>query len=233
MILKPGATRMHRRDAWKESWYAFVPYQTHFGELCGFADDIVEGGHGFDVHPHRNMEISTIVLSGSQAHKDDTGRSGILGPNAVQTMSAGTGIMHSEFNASESDSFQSYQIWVYPKQKDVAPRYDSFSYRAEDKLNKILLTISPDGRGGTAKINQDAFFSSSLLEKNTSVEYCMHLPGNGVYIHCAKGSIRINDTVLNESDAAGIYECDSFVIHCEEKAEVVCVEVPMHRGISI
>lgn len=101
-IIKSSTSRIHKKDAWKESWYAFVPYQTNFGELCGFADDIVEAGQGFGMHPHQNMEITTILISGSQAHKDNTGSEGIINENSVQTMSAGIGIMHSEFNASQT-----------------------------------------------------------------------------------------------------------------------------------
>lgn len=113
-ILINNNDRIHKQDAWKKSAYSFVPYQTNFGELCGFADDIVEPGQGFGMHPHQNMEISTIVIGGSQAHKDNTGSEGVINMNCVQTMSAGTGIMHSEYNASESESFHSFQIWVYP-----------------------------------------------------------------------------------------------------------------------
>jgi len=133
---KPNEDRMHKKDAWKTSAYAFVPMQTHFGELCGFADDIVNAGQGFGMHPHQNMEISTIVVSGSQAHKDNTGSEGIVDANCVQTMSAGVGIVHSEFNASKTEPFHSYQIWVYPKLMDVKPRHEKFSYQPEDKRIK-------------------------------------------------------------------------------------------------
>jgi quercetin 2,3-dioxygenase len=233
IIIKPGASRMYKKDAWKESWYAFIPYQTNFGELCGFADDIVEAGQGFGMHPHQNMEISTILISGSQAHKDNTGSEGIINENTVQTMSAGTGIMHSEFNASQTESFHSYQIWVYPKIQNVQPRHEKFSYRTEDKLNKILLTLSPDGRSGTATINQDAFFSLSVMDKNTSVEYKMNIDGNGVYIHCAKGEVNIEGNVLVAGDAIGIYDAALIKITSTEVAELVFVEVPMQKGVQL
>lgn len=163
-----------------------MPHQIHFGELCGFADDIVEAGEGFGMHPHQNMEISTIVISGSQKHNDNTGAESIIDENSVQTMSAGTGIMHSGFNASQTESFHIYQIWVYPKSQNLKPRHGRFTYNAEDKLNNILLTLSPDGRISTALINQYAFFSVSKPDKNVSLDYKMNIIGNGVYIHCAK-----------------------------------------------
>lgn len=233
LILKPGASRMHKKDAWKESWYAFVPYQTNFGELCGFADDIVDAGQGFGMHPHQNMEITTIMISGSQAHKDNTGSEGIINANSVQTMSAGKGIMHSEFNASPTESFHSYQIWVYPKIQDVKPRHETFSYKDEDKLNKILLTLSPDGRQETAFINQDAFFSVSKMDSNVTVYYKMNMKDNGLCIHCAKGKIEIKDHTISAGDAIGIYETDIVEIKCVEKADLMFVEVPMTNGIRL
>ncbi|MBK8848463.1 MAG: pirin family protein [Bacteroidetes bacterium] len=174
-LFRGNLDRLHKQDAWKKSAYAFVPYQTNFGELCGFADDVVEAGQGFGMHPHQNMEVSTILISGSQAHKDNTGSEGIIIENCVQTMSAGTGIMHSEFNASKTESFHSFQIWVYPKIENVKPQHGKFSYQTDDKLNKVLLALSPDGRNETGLINQDAFFSVSRLEKEKSVNYQMNL----------------------------------------------------------
>ena len=217
----------------EKSAYAFIPYQTNFGELCGFADDVVAAGQGFGMHPHQNMEISTIVISGSQAHKDNTGNEGIINENCVQTMSAGTGILHSEFNASKTETFHSFQIWVYPKKENVKPRHQKFSYQTEDKRNKILLTLSPDGRNGTAMINQDAFLSVSILEKGKSVTYQMNLKNNGVYVHCATGYIEIDNKKLEAGDAIGIYEADNFSIHSLEDTELLFVEVPMQRGIKI
>lgn len=232
-FLRSSGDRIHKRDAWKKSAYAFVPHQTHFGELCGFADDVVQPSQGFGMHPHQNMEISTIVISGSQAHKDNTGSEGIINENCVQTMSAGTGIMHSEYNASATESFHSFQIWVYPKIENVKPRHEKFSYQPEDKLNKILLALSSDGRDNTALINQDSFFSVLKLSKERSVAYKMNLKGNGVYVHCATGSIVIEGKKLEGGDAIGIYETDNFSILSDEDAELIFVEVPMHRGIKV
>lgn len=230
---RPNASRMHKQDAWKKSAYAFVPNQTNFGELTGFADDIVNGGEGFGMHPHRNMEISTIVVAGSQAHKDNTGSEGIITQNSVQTMSAGTGIMHSEFNASKTEPFHSYQIWVHPKEKDVKPRHEAFNYQPEDKLNKILLTLSPDKRNNSALINQDAFFSVSHIEKDITLDYNMNLKDNGVYIHCVNGSVVIDKYTLHEGDALGVYETDKIALKATQNTELIFVEVPMQRGINI
>jgi redox-sensitive bicupin YhaK (pirin superfamily) len=185
------------------------------------------------MHAHRNMEISTILVAGEQAHKDNTGQEGILTTNSVQTMSAGTGIMHSEFNASRTEPLHSFQIWVYPRELDVPPRYDLFTYQPAAKLNRLLLALSPDQRNHSARINQDAFFSISLMEKGVALEYNMHTKGNGVYLHCVKGSITVQDFTLQAGDALGVYETDRFTITGVETADLIFVEVPMHRGINI
>jgi redox-sensitive bicupin YhaK (pirin superfamily) len=232
-LLRKGIDRLHKKDTWKTSAYAFVPYQTHFGELCGFADDIVGAGQGFGLHPHQNMEISTIVIAGAQAHKDNTGSEGIVNKNCVQTMSAGTGIMHSEYNASETEPFHSYQIWVYPKLIDVKPRHEQFIYHPNEKLNKILLAISPDKRQNSAAINQDAFFSLLELEKDKSITYKMNINGNGVYIHNVEGKAMIENNEINKGDAIGIYETTELKIKAEVNTHLIFVEVPMERGIKI
>jgi redox-sensitive bicupin YhaK (pirin superfamily) len=232
-LFRPDADRIHKQDSWKKSAYAFVPNQTNFGELCGFADDIVDGGQGFGMHPHQNMEITTILVAGSQAHKDNTGREGIIDTNSVQTMSAGTGISHSEYNASPTEPFHSYQIWIYPKVLNVAPRHEAFVYQPDDKHNKILLVISPDKKDGSALINQDAFLSVAALDQGTEIKYSMHRKGQGVYIHCAKGKISIFEYTLVAGDALGVYETSSFPIKVSENAELVFVEVPMDRGVHV
>jgi quercetin 2,3-dioxygenase len=230
---KPDKDRWHKQDDWKKSAYAFVPNQTNFGELCGFADDIVLGGQGFGMHPHKNMEISTILIDGAQAHKDNTGSEGIIDTTSIQTMSAGTGIVHSEFNASETEPFHSYQIWVYPKVLDVQPRHETFTFKPEDKKNKILLALSPDKRNNSALINQDAFFSLASIDAANQIEYKINLAGNGVYIHCAKGIVKIESYTLENGDALGVYETDNVTITALEDAELIFVEVPMHRGIKL
>ncbi|MCA9912241.1 MAG: pirin family protein [Anaerolineae bacterium] len=233
-LLRSNQDRWHKQEPWKKSAYAFVPYRTHFGELCGFADDVVQGGHGFGLHPHQEMEISTIVVAGAQQHEDSTGSQHHVTENMVQTMSAGTGIQHSEVNASSTEPFHSYQIWVYPKVNSVSPRHATFTYQPADKLNRILLTLSPDGRNGTAIINQDAFFSVSRLQPGTMIDYTMYLPGNGVYLHCVSGEIAVAEHKLRSGDALGVYETGGpITITAVVDSELIFVEVPMTRGIQI
>ncbi len=224
---------MPRDDGWKKSWYAFVPNQTHFGELCGFADDIVNGGIGFPMHPHRDMEISTIVTHGAQVHEDSTGGKHRVDAGSVQTMSAGTGIRHSEVNASPTVPFHSYQIWVYPKALGTSPRYGTFTFSPEQKRNTFLLALTPDERGGTARIGQEAFFSLSAMDAGKELRYAMNLPGNGVYVHCAEGRVIVEGHELNAGDAVGVYDASDFAIRANENSELILVEVPMARGVRV
>lgn len=232
-LARKSQARWHKEDRWKKSAYAFVPYQSNFGELCGFADDVVYAGQGFGMHPHQDMEISTVMLSGAQVHKDTTGSERLIGANGVQTMSAGTGILHSEYNASQTESFQSYQIWIYPREKGAAPRHEHFAYEPTQKRNQILLALSPDRRQGSALIGQDAFFSLSSLEAQAAVSYQMNLAGNGVYLHCAKGEIEVEGHRLQPGDALGVYDAERFRVTASKDAELIFVEVPMIRGIQL
>jgi redox-sensitive bicupin YhaK (pirin superfamily) len=141
--------------------------------------------------------------------------------------------MHSEFNASKTEPFHSYQIWVYPKEENVKPRHEAFTYQPEDKLNKILLALSPDKRSNSALINQDAFFSLSYMEKEVALTYKMNLSGNGVYIHCVSGSITIDKYTLKAGDALGVYDTDLVTLKAIDTAELIFVEVPMRRGILV
>jgi redox-sensitive bicupin YhaK (pirin superfamily) len=230
-FVRPDSARIHRRDSWKTSAYAFVPYETNFGELCGFADDVVAPGQGFGLHPHRDMEISTVVLRGAQRHTDSTGDVDVIGANAVQTMSAGTGIRHSEMNASLTEPVHGFQIWIYPKRLGTAPRHERFEYAPEAKQDRIVLALSPDGREGSARIGQDAFLSLARLGAGRTQSYAVHAEGNGTYVHCASGSVTIAGVRLGAGDAIGVYETDRFTIEPSADAELVFVEVPMERGI--
>jgi len=230
---RPDTERIHRVDSWKVSAYAFVPFETHFGELCGFADDVVAPGRGFGMHPHRDMEISTILLRGAQRHEDTTGAKHLVGMNTVQTMSAGSGISHSEVNASDTEPFHSFQVWVYPRGRGGAARHEAFGYRPADKHNKFLLALSPDRREGSALIAQDAFFSVAGFDAGAKAGYAMRMGGNGVYLHCAGGAVDIAGQRLAEGDAIGVWETREIEFEVIRAAELIAVEVPMTRGVRV
>ncbi len=226
-LIKTNADRTHWEDSWKQSWYAFYPYQTYFGKLTGFSEDIVAGGRGFGMHPHQNMEIVTIPVAGAQTHRDSTGNVRTLDARSVQLMSAGTGLEHAEMNASAMEPFRSFQIWVMPEKENVAPRYESFSYQPADKQNRILTVISPDGRDNSLTINQRAFFSLSHLTPGAALPYVINQPGNGVYIHVVTGSITADGHILHAGDAIGIWDSPQVALTATVDSDLIFVETPV------
>ena len=191
-------------------------------------DDVVAADSGFGSHPHNNMEIISIPLSGILRHQDNMGYTQIIQPNEVQIMSAGTGVMHSEYNHSKSDEVNFLQIWILPKQRDVKPRYEQRYFNADDRINKIQPIIGPDDADGEViKINQEAYLSLSTLESPASVHYQLHDPSHGVYIFVIDGAVKIADEQLRRRDGIGLWETDQIDISTSDRAELLFIEVPM------
>ena len=204
------------------------PQKVHFGLLRVLNDDRVAGGTGFPKHPHDNMEIVTIPLTGALQHKDSTGGEGIIKAGDVQIMSAGSGIQHSEANASETEEVTLFQVWVFPKLRNITPRYDQRNFSADDRQNKWQIVVSPIEKDNGLFINQDARFALAKLDANNTLSYENGFKGNGVYLVVVKGSVEVNGKTLNKRDAAGISGTDSFAIKALEDAELMAVEIPMN-----
>ena len=209
------------------NWYD--PAKIHFGAIRVLNDDIIAGGKGFGAHPHDNMEIVTIPLSGAIAHKDSTGTEGIISKGDVQIMSAGTGITHSESNASKSEALNLFQVWVFPKIKNIKPRYEQKTFDENERLNKWQIVVSPDEKDGGVWINQDAVFSLSHAEKNTTLSYKNKFKGNGVYLMVIDGEVEVNKQVLNKRDAIEITDAGEISIDIKSDADLLAVEVPVLR----
>ncbi|MCB0729639.1 MAG: pirin family protein [Ignavibacteriae bacterium] len=207
-------------------WYS--PEKVHFGKLRVLNDDIVQPGQGFGTHPHDNMEIVTIPLKGSLAHKDSMGHEEIIKTNEVQVMSAGTGILHSEFNPSNTDLVNLLQIWVFPDKKGHTPRYNQKFFDPIKRKNKFQTIVSPSKDDGSLWLNQNAYFSLCDLDKNNSVSYKIHSKGNGLYIFNIEGKINIDEQDLNRRDALGIWEVEKVEISAEETSFFLIIEVPMN-----
>lgn len=174
-----------------------------FRSLRVMNEDYIEGGRGFGTHGHENMEILTYVIDGALAHKDSTGGEGVLKPHEVQRMSAGTGVQHSEFNASPTEKAHLYQIWILPEKDGIAPSYEQKYFAPEDKKGKLKLVASRDARDGSVKINQDVAVYSSILANG---EEAAHEFGENRYgwLQVVKGSLAVKGEILNESDGAAI-----------------------------
>lgn len=233
MITHLADTRGFANHGWLKSHHTFSfadyydPGRMQFGALRVINDDYIAAGMGFGTHPHRDMEIVTIPLEGALAHKDSTGNSKIIRKGEVQIMSAGTGIAHSEFNASQTDHVTLLQIWVLPKKMNVKPRYEQTEFTHEGRKNKLQTVVAPDGRDGAVTINQDAFFTLTDLDAGKSVKYDVKIGGNGVYVFVIKGEIEVNGNKLNRRDGAGLTDVESLDIKASSDAEVLLMEVPV------
>ncbi len=206
----------------------YNPEKVHFGLLRVLNDDFIEGGGKFHTHPHDNMEIVTIPLSGAVHHKDNTGGEGIIKAGDVQIMSAGSGVLHSEANASDEDLLNLFQVWVFPKVKNIKPRYDQRTFDVNERTNKWQVVVSPREEDKALWINQDARFALTKLEAGKTLTYENAFKGNGVYLVVVNGAVKVGNTLLNKRDSLGVYDTNSFSIEATEDAELLAIEVPMN-----
>lgn len=200
----------------------------NFGMLRVLNDDYVEGGKGFGTHPHKDMEIITIPLSGALEHQDSTGGRGVLYPNEVQVMSAGTGIEHSEFNHLKDETSNFLQIWIFPDRKGHQPRYDQKYFDEDDRKNKFQLIVSPNKENGNLWINQNAFISLAEFDEGKELVYNLHSEKNGVYLFLISGELDAAEENLQKRDAVGIWETNSFTISAKKNSFFLLIEVPMN-----
>lgn len=203
------------------------PKRVHFGLLRVLNDDIVSPSMGFGTHPHENMEIVSIPLKGSLRHADSMGNKHVIRAGEVQVMSAGTGVTHSEYNNSDSEEVNFLQIWVFPREKNIPPRYGQKCFDPDERRNRFQLVVSPDAAHESIGINQDSWFSMSRLEKQTELTYRTHRPGTGVYFFLLEGEVEIDGRTLKRRDGLGVSERDEISISAGADAELLAIEVPL------
>ena len=226
-------SRGHANHGWLDSHHSFSfagyhnPERMHFGMLRVLNDDWVAAGKGFGTHPHDNMEIVSIPLSGALEHKDTTGNTKVIYTNDVQIMSAGSGLMHSEYNHSQTEQVNFLQIWVFPKERNIEPRYEQKTFDPSERINTIKQVVSPDKSDNAIWINQDAYFSLGHFETGTTTSYKVNKEGNGVYIFVIEGSLVVEDSPLDKRDAIGISETDEIAFVTKSDVELLFIEVPM------
>ncbi|MBN9382837.1 MAG: pirin family protein [Chitinophagaceae bacterium] len=232
-IFYPAAERGHVNFGWLDSHHSFSfgnwhhPEKVHFGALRVLNDDIVKGGGGFDTHPHENMEIVSIPLKGAIAHKDSTGTEGIVYSGDVQIMSAGSGIRHSEYNASHYDPLNFLQIWIFPKQQNIKPRHDQRTFDQSLRKDRWQVVVSPNSAEGGVWINQDARMALTRLSAGKEIGFTSSFDGSGVYLFVVEGEVEVGGKTLQRRDALGIYETKDFTIHAVADADLLAIEVPM------
>jgi redox-sensitive bicupin YhaK (pirin superfamily) len=232
-VFHPASERGHVNFGWLDSYHSFSfghwydPAKVHFGALRVLNDDQVKGGGGFGTHPHDNMEIVSIPLKGELSHRDSTGTQGLIRTGDVQIMSAGSGIQHSEMNASKSDTVNFLQIWVIPKKENIPPRYDQKTFDVLQRKNRWQVVVSPENAEGGVWINQDARFALTKLEGGKEIEFEPKFRNSGVYLFLIDGQIEAGGRQLDRRDAVGISESEKISIKAKTDSEILAIEVPM------
>jgi redox-sensitive bicupin YhaK (pirin superfamily) len=233
-IIHRAESRGHANHGWLDTYhtFSFADYfnqeRIRFGALRVLNDDWVDGGKGFGRHPHDNMEIVTIMLEGELRHSDSMGHTQVILEHEVQAMSAGTGIFHSEVNNLPDKPVRLLQIWVFPAERNIRPRYEQKSFDPVHRRNQWQILAGPNPHNGELDIKQNAWFSRIDLTKGSESSYTFHDGQNGVYLFLINGSVGFNgDQLLNTRDGAGIWEADKVRINALTDSEVLAIEVPM------
>ena len=232
-IIYKAEDRGNADHGWLKAHYSFS-FGNHynankmgFGLLRVLNDDEVAPSMGFGKHPHDNMEIITIPLSGTIKHEDSMGNDGTISVGEVQIMSAGTGVSHSEFNPSSNEALKLFQIWIVPKLANIEPRYDQKAFMEAGRKNQFQLLVSPIKEEGALWINQNAWLSRGDFELGKTVHYTAKLKTNGIYLMVIEGDVEVDGAKLNMRDAVGISEADVVDIKVITNAQLLIIDVPM------
>ena len=230
ITIRKSNDRGHADHGWLDTRFTFSfaeyfdPKHVEFRTLRVMNDDRVAGGAGFPTHPHRDMEIVTYVLEGALSHKDSMGNGSTIKPGDVQYMSAGTGVAHSEFNASQTEPVHLYQIWMFPDKNGYKPTYDQKYFSPEDKRGKLRLLVSPDGRDGSVKIRQDNDLYATVLGAGEKVQHELK-PERHAYVQVARGSVTLNGKKLETGDGAEISQEKTLELVGADEAEVLLFDL--------
>ena len=233
-VIHKAETRGHANHGWLNSHHSFSfanyynPERMNFGVLRVLNDDQVQKGQGFGTHPHDNMEIISIPLEGDLEHKDSMGNTTVIKEGEIQVMSAGTGIQHSEYNKNLDKDVKFLQIWIFPNQKNVTPRYDQISIEGLATENKFYQILSPNKDDQGVWIHQDAWFNLGDLSIGKSDTYKLNKQRNGVYIFILEGAAEVNGESLSKRDGMGIWNIDKIEVKALENAKILLMEVPMN-----
>ncbi|HRP89437.1 MAG TPA: pirin family protein [Edaphocola sp.] len=232
-VFHAAGSRGDANHGWLHSKHTFSfagyhdPNRVHFGALRVLNDDTVAPRMGFGKHPHENMEIVSIPLSGDLEHQDSMGNKTIIKQGDIQVMSAGSGILHSEYNANKDKEVKFLQIWIFPKQQNVTPRYDQITLNPEDRKNTFQQILSPNANDPGVWIHQNAWFHLADFEKGKESQYQFKAKGNGLYIFVLNGTLEVEGQLLNDRDGFGIWDVASVAIKATSEASFLMMEVPM------
>ncbi len=209
ITLRPADERGHADHGWLESRHTFSfadyrdPAHMGFRSLRVINEDRVQPGQGFGTHPHRDMEILSYVLEGGLQHRDSMGTGSIIRPGDVQRMSAGSGVTHSEYNASPTEPVHFLQIWIVPSERGIAPSYEQKAFSRDEMRGRLQVVASPDGRDGSVTIHADAVVHAGWFAKDDDAELALR-PGRGAWVQVARGKVIVNGRELNAGDGASL-----------------------------
>ncbi|GAB7563252.1 pirin family protein [Methylobacillus methanolivorans] len=233
--LRKAQDRGHANHGWLDSYHSFSfssyqdPEHMHYSVLRVINEDVIAAGMGFGMHPHRDMEIITYMLKGELRHEDSLGNGSVIRAGDVQRMSAGTGIVHSEFNASDLTQAHLLQIWLLPEKNGITPGYEEKHFAAAQKQDRWRLIASRDGREDSLHIHQDVELYATVLTENQQLGYSVS-PGRSVYLQVARGSIALNGLLLEAGDAAKVDAQQQIEITAGEEAELLLFDLPAHQS---
>lgn len=217
---------------WLKSFHTFSfgtyynPESIQFGALRVFNDDFVEGGMGFGEHPHDNMEIISIPLEGVLEHRDSLGNTTHIKAGEIQIMSAGTGVYHTEYNKNRQEPVKFLQIWIFPKLRNVTPRYDQHEFLSKLEKNVLLQILSPYEHDEGVWIYQDAWMHIGSFDKNNSIDYTLKKKDNGLFLFVIEGSVTIDDYAVGKRDAIGVFGLKHFKATAVSPSKILLIEVP-------
>ena len=230
ITIRPAKERGHANYGWLDTHHTFSFNTYHDPDHMGFRslrvinDDTVSPGQGFGSHGHRDMEIITYVLEGALAHKDSMGTGAVLRAGDVQRMTAGTGVTHSEFNDSQTEPVHFLQIWILPNANELDPSYEEKTVPHEEKQGKLRLVASPDGRGDSLQIHQDARVYASILRTGDTIEHTLE-PGRSAWIQIARGKVKINDRTLGRGDGAAVTDEPKLRLSGDGESEILLFDL--------
>jgi hypothetical protein len=226
--------RHHENFGWLDTHWHFSfdtyydPANTHWGALRVFNDDVVEPGQGFGMHPHRDMEIITYVLSGELEHQDSMGNRGVVRAGEVQVMSAGTGVLHSEYNPSKEEPVHLLQLWIFPRTRSLKPRWEQRQFSPWERSGKLLPVVTGEEGNGTLRIDQDAQIYVSALQAGEQVTHPSRA-GRKAYLFMIEGGVALNGTALGQGDQARIADEKELRIEAATAAELILLDLPEVR----
>ncbi|MFZ1077621.1 MAG: pirin family protein [Nitrosotalea sp.] len=240
MIQTIRANEHHKSEMdWLSTYYHFSfadyfdPKKMNYGPLRVFNDDTIQPGEGFDLHPHRDMEIVTYVIDGELEHEDSRGNQGVIKPGEIQVMTAGSGIMHAERNHSKEKPLHLLQMWVIPDKKELAPSWQQKGYSKEQRLDKLLQVVSPLGlnSNGALTMHQNVSFYVSSLTPGAEISHEIQ-PGRKAYVFVIEGKVQINGTTMQTKDAARVEDERKLAIKSEKQTELILIDLPEKYAVK-